>query len=101
MFRAIALAALCASPAAAQGQLPTILIPHYMEPYVAYVGVGGGSFTVNTVPGFISPAEAAVLIQPVCAARGQLAHASTTQRTRLITDGKTGEQLLSRRVTCR
>lgn len=99
MFRAVALSIL-ATPALAQ--VPsTIMVPHYMEPYVAYVGVGGGSYTVNTVPGFISAAEAARIIQPFCAADGTLAHARVEQDTRLVTDGVTGEMLLSRRVTCR
>lgn len=98
MFRALTIALLSATPALAQVPA-TVMVPHYMEPYVAYIGVGGNAYTVNTLPGFISAAEAAQIIQPLCAEK--LAHARVDQRTRLVTDGRTGEMLLSRRVTCR
>lgn len=97
MLRAIALAAVCCSPALAQ--TPQVLVPPTLARYVAYVGVGGGGYTVNTTPGFVTDAQAAALIQPLCAL-GQQAVASSTQRYRLVTDGTRGETLLSRRVRC-
>lgn len=98
MLRVVALATLCCSPAIAQ--TPQVFVPQEIARYVAYIGVGGGSYTVNTQPGFVSDAEAAAIIQPLCSAKGQQAAASQTQRYRLVTDGKTGETLLSRRVRC-
>ncbi len=100
MIRIFAFASLLAAPAVAQ-PLPTIMLPPTVAPYVAYVGIGGGGFSVNSRPGFISAMEAASIIQPVCAARGMRAHAEPDQRTRLISNGRTDEILLTRRVTCR
>lgn len=98
MLRVIALATVCCGPAVAQ--TPQIFVPHELARYVAYVGIGSGGYTVNTQPGFVTDAQAAAIIQPICAAKGQQAAASQTQRYRLVTDGKTGEALLSRRVRC-